>query len=117
MMITNEIIFSNLTTADVVFMETRHSTYQFFVTDPAACAGILSGGLLNQNSIKAKLLCSVSNKEESSDDTSKIKVGSRAVFIYTGETGTRYLVISAITKLRCAQHPESEKNIFTDDSF
>src|SRR5215211_5726912 len=97
MMTINEVTVNDLTPVDTVLMETAHSTYQFSVTNPTTRTGILSGGLLSQNPIEANFLCSVSAKEDCKDDTSKIKVGSRAIFIYASEAGTRYIVISAIT--------------------
>ncbi len=116
-MTTNEVTLNDLNTADTIFLETRHSTYQFTVTDAVARAGILSGGLLHEAQIAANFLCSVSSREGASDDTQRLKVGSRAIFIYPSEAGTRYVVTSVITNLIYQPHEQNEKKFTAPDSF
>ena len=119
---TNELILNELNPIDIVCMETAHSTYRFAVLDPTARAGILSGGLLNETPLEANFLCSLSAQENGGDDTTRIKVGSRAIFIYTSEARARYIVISTITKLtynsyRTDEKTSQGKNISADDRF
>lgn len=96
----NEMTLEGLHSQEILLMETANSVYQFSVIDAPNCIGQLSGGIFGDNSTTASFLSSVSSQEDyQAEDLGKVKVGSRAIFVYESNKGLNHFVTSPIIKL------------------
>jgi hypothetical protein len=99
-MIVNEMILEGLQPRQTCILQTANSTYLFSVIDPPNGIGRLSGGMFGNRPATVSFLSSVSAQEDyQAEDPSKVKVGSRAVFIYQSPAGLNHFITSPIIKL------------------
>jgi hypothetical protein len=99
-MTTNELTFDALHSQEILSLETANNVYRFCITDAPNFAGILSGGIFGECSTKASFLSAVSSQEDyQTEDFGKVKIGSRAIFVYQTAKGIHHLVTSPIIKL------------------
>lgn len=99
-MTTNEMSFTALPPTTTLLLETANSTYQFSLIDATNAIGQLSGGIFGDCPATASFLSSVSAQEDyQAEDFGKVKVGSRAIFIYQSNDGLNHFVTSPIIKL------------------
>jgi hypothetical protein len=99
-MTTNELTFDNLHSEETLFLETSNNVYRFSVIDAANGVGELSGGIFGDCPTPASFFSSVSAQEDYQvEEPGKVKVGSRAIFLYQSAEGIHHFVTSPILKL------------------
>jgi hypothetical protein len=99
-MTNDELTFDSLRPHEIIVLETENHVYRFSIIDAANRVGRLSGGSFGKGSKLASFLTSVSASENyQAEETGKVKVGSRAVFVYQSDCGHCHLVTSPITRL------------------
>jgi hypothetical protein len=99
-MTTNELTVKDLHSEEILLLETANTVYRFSVIDAPNCTGKLSGGRFGACPTTASFLSSVSAQEDYQlEDVRKVKVGSRAVFLYESAEGIHHFVTSPILKL------------------
>lgn len=92
-----EVDIKRLKAFEKVSIHTSNSIYEFSVTDPETRTGILTGGALGESTVIAVLMCSAHGEKHS--EARKLTVGTRAVFLFPGRTGSRRLVTSQVRAL------------------
>jgi hypothetical protein len=103
-MTTNEMSFAALHSKEILLLETANSTYRFSLTDAPNGIGKLSGGIFGDRPATASFLSSASALEDyQPEDFGRVKVGSRAIFIYQSAEGLNHFVTSPIIKLTHAR--------------
>jgi hypothetical protein len=103
-MTTNEMSFTALHPKEVLLLETTNSVYRFSLTDALNGVGKLSGGIFGDRPATASFLSSASPQEDyQPEDVGKVKVGSRAIFVYQSAEGLNHFVTSPIIKLTHAR--------------
>src|SRR5215204_4354145 len=75
--------------SDRLFIHTRNSVYEFFVIDPLRAYGIITGGVIGTNAVRA-FLCRPGS----------LKLGSKASLYVESKDGLRFITTSRITMLR-----------------
>ena len=103
---------TSLQASEVISIHTANSVYQFFVTDPAHCAGVLRGGSLGDKQLPATLLCSLSSEQKSADWLT-LQPGAKAVFFCASAKGIRRLVTTRIQKIDCAESRALRRKCFS----
>jgi hypothetical protein len=99
-MTTNELTFESLHSQETIVLETANHVYRFLIIDASNRIGTLSGGSFGNHSKLASFLTSVSASENyHAEETGKVKVGLRAVFVYQSDKGHCHFVTSPITRL------------------
>jgi hypothetical protein len=99
-MMVNEMALEGLQPRQIFILQTANSTYLFSLIDPTNGIGRLSGGIFGNRPTTASFLSSVSAQEDyQAEDCGKVKVGSRAVFIYDSPAGLNHFITSPIVKL------------------
>jgi hypothetical protein len=99
-MTTNELTLEGLHSEETLILETANNTYQFSVIDAPNGVGKLSGGMFGACPTIASFFSSVSAQEDYQvEAVGKVKVGSRAVFLYQSVEGIHHFVTSPIIKL------------------
>jgi hypothetical protein len=99
-MTTNELTFESLHSQEIIVLETANHVYRFAIIDAANRLGTLSGGSFGDSPKLASFLTSVSAQDNyQAEETGKVKVGSRAVFVYQSDRGHSHLVTSPIIRL------------------
>ena len=99
-MTTNELTFDSLHSQETILLETAHHVYRFSIIDAVNRLGALSGGSFGDSPKLASFLTSVSAQEDyQADDAGKIKVGSRAIFVYQSDRSQCHLITSPIIRL------------------
>lgn len=95
-----EIAFDDLEATDSILIQTQNSTYHFWVIDPPQRRGILSGGLLGEDSHHAALAASLLEDENGfRPDYSGLKTGLRGLFYIETNNQLEGLITSAIMGL------------------
>ncbi|HXU39584.1 MAG TPA: hypothetical protein VN937_24735 [Blastocatellia bacterium] len=107
---------NSLRASEVISIYTANSVYQFSVTDPAQCAGWLSGGSLGDDPLLATLICSLTTRHRSADWLT-LQPGAKAVFFCASTQGIRRLVTTRIQKIDCAECGGVEVGVVPGDSF
>jgi hypothetical protein len=96
----NELTIDSLHSQETIVLETANHVYWFSIIDAATHLGTLRGGSFGDQAKLASFLTSVSAQDhDQADDAGKVKVGSRAVFVYQSDGGHYHLVTSPIIKL------------------
>ncbi len=100
-MTTNELTFEGLHSEEILLLETANNVYLFSVVDAANGVGKLSGGRFGDCPTTASFFSSASPQEDYQvEEVGKVKVGSRAIFLYQSAEGIHHFVTSPILKLR-----------------
>lgn len=107
---------NSLRVSEVISIHTANSVYQFSVTDPARCAGLLRGGSLGEKPLVATLICSLTSRQKSADWLT-LQPGAKAVFFCASTQGVRRLVTTRIQKIDCTECGAVEQSVGPDDSF
>jgi hypothetical protein len=94
-----EIALDSLTATQHLLIETTNSTYSFAVTDPVQRLGVLIGGALAGRRAGTFLVGARSRKAGDEADFARLRVGSRAVFLFSSESGLKRVITSRITRL------------------
>jgi len=95
-----ELPLDAVSATDKVIIHTVNSTYVFWLIDPEARRGLLSGGLLGNNLCNAVLVGTVSDAARNIPaDPSVLRTHSRALFFIKAKNGVQRLITSVITKL------------------
>jgi hypothetical protein len=101
----NEMTLEGLPAQETLLLETANSIYRFSVIDAPNGIGKLSGGIFGNNPTTASFLSSVSAQEEfQAEGFGKVKIGSRAIFVYQSNEGLNQFVTSPIKKLTHSKH-------------
>lgn len=101
---TDELTFDNLHCEETLLLETSNNVYRFSVIDAANGVGKLSGGIFGDCPTTASFFSCVSAQEDYQlEEVGKVKVGSRAVFLYQSTEGIHHFVTSPILKLTHAK--------------
>jgi hypothetical protein len=99
-MTTNETTLEGSQSQEILLLETANSVYRFSVIDTINCIGNLSGGIFGDSPTTASFLSSVSPQEDyQTEGFRKVKIGSRAIFVYQSSEGLNHFVTSPIKKL------------------
>lgn len=107
---------NSLRASEVISIHTANSVYQFSVTDPAQCAGLLRGGSLGDKPLLATLICSLTARHRSADWLT-LQPGAKAVFFCASAKGIRRLVTTRIQKIDCTEREGVEESAALDDTF
>ena len=107
---------NSLRVSEVISIHTANSVYQFSVTDPARCAGLLRGGSLGDKPLVATLICSLTGRQKSADWLT-LQPGAKAVFFCASTKGIRRLVTTRIQKIDCAKCDAADEGVRSHDSF
>lgn len=107
---------NSLRASEVISIHTANSVYQFSVTDPARCAGVLRGGSLGDKPLLATLICSLTGKQKSADWLT-LQPGAKAVFFCASAKGIRRLVTTRIQKIDCTESNAADQGVGPRDSF
>ena len=107
---------NSLRISEVISIHTANSVYQFSVTDPARCAGLLRGGSLGDKPLVATLICSLTGRQKSADWLT-LQPGAKAVFFCASAKGIRRLVTTRIQKIDCAECEGVEESVAPADGF
>ena len=94
-----EIALDSLTTSQHLLIQTANSTYSFSVTDPVRRLGLLIGGALTERGARTFLAGARSRRSAAGSDFSRLRVGSRAVFLVSSQSGLTRMITSAVTRL------------------
>lgn len=106
-----DITFKNISPSDHIMIRTQNSEYRFSVVDPDERRGILTGGSLGDQRRNAILVGMLSGGENSfASDTSRLKVGSRALFYLTAKNGMERLITSIITNLKRTETGDEQRD-------
>jgi hypothetical protein len=109
-MTTNEMTVEGLHSQEILLLETANSVYRFSVIDTINCIGKLSGGIFGDSPTTASFLSSVSPQEDyQTEDFRKVKIGSRAIFVYQSNEGLNQFVTSPIIKLTHSKQPNQSR--------
>lgn len=101
---------NSLRPSEVISIQTANSVYQFSVTDPAQCLGVLRGGTLGDRAIIATLLCSLPGKGVTCDWLT-LQPGVRAIFFCATSEGVRRLITTRIRKIDCTEAERVEESV------
>ena len=82
-----EIALDSLTATQHLLIQTVNSKYSFAVIDPVRRLGVLIGGELAERGARTLLAGARSKRFAAGSDFSRLRVGSRAVFICSSESG------------------------------
>ena len=93
-----EIALDSLTRQHLL-IQTANSTYSFSVTDPVRRLGLLIGGALTERGARTFLAGARSRRSAAGSDFSRLRVGSRAVFLVSSQSGLTRMITSAVTRL------------------
>lgn len=91
---------NSLRASEVISIHTANSVYEFSVTDPRHCAGVLKGGSLGDKPLLATLICSLAGKQKSADWLT-LQPGAKAVFFCASAKGIRRLITTRIQRIDC----------------
>ena len=95
----SEIALDSLSASEHLLIQTANSTYSFAVTDPAHRVGVLAGGARDQCGAATFLAGPRRTRADGQSGSSRLRVGSRAVFLVRSQNGVKRLITSAIVKL------------------
>jgi hypothetical protein len=99
-----EIVLTEVSAMDEIFIRTRCNEYRLFVIDPSRCRGFLSGGLLGSKPRDSFLAGAILPKSDCIVDSTKLETGARALFYMNGRYGVDRMITSPITQLRICRH-------------
>ena len=94
-----EVKLDSLTVNQHLLIQTAGSTYSFAVTDPVQRFGVLAGGELGERRTLTFLAGTRSGKSGVDSDSSRLRVGSRAIFLLSFEGSFKRLITSTVNKL------------------
>lgn len=100
----------SLRTSEVISIHTANSVYEFSVTDPAQCAGLLRGGSLGDKPLLATLICALTGKQKNADWLT-LQPGAKAVFFCASAKGIRRLITTRIQKIDCTESDDVEQSV------
>lgn len=97
--VVNEIPFDGLDDNDLLLIQTEHSMYSFSIADSALLRGLLIGGQMGDTGVTA-LLIGIDGAEagRTAIYSSKLFVGSRAVFIVSAKGGSPSKIVTSEIK-------------------
>jgi len=107
---------NDLRVSEVISIHTANSVYQFSVTDPARCSGLLRGGPLGDKPLVATLICSLTGRQKSADWLT-LQPGAKAVFFCASTQGIRRLITTRIQKIDCMEREGVEESMAPYDGF
>ena len=94
---------------DQILIRTQNSEYRFSILDPKERRGTLSGGTLGARAREAVLVGTLSENNNSVDDSRGLKTGRRALFYLAARNGVERLITSIITGITRDKKREDEK--------
>ena len=95
-----ELPLERVSATDKVVIRTVNSTYVFWLIDPDARRGLLSGGLVGHRLCNAVLVGTVTDAARNIPaDPTVLRTNSRALFFIKAKNGLERLITSVITKL------------------
>jgi hypothetical protein len=95
-----ELPLDRVSATDKVVIRTVNSTYVFWLIDPDARRGLLSGGLVGHRLCNAVLVGTVTDTARNIPaDPTVLRTNSRALFFIKAKNGLERLITSVITKL------------------
>jgi hypothetical protein len=96
-----EILITEINSRDEITFRTTENIYRFCVTNPRACMGFLTGGVLGQQRREAYFAGSFDQRGEHLYGSKRIETGTRALFFLRGKQWVHRLTTSLITELAC----------------
>ena len=94
------VIVRDLNAMDQISIRTQNSEYQFRVTEPAQCKGVLSGGLFGDEQHEAILSGAFAGDRSHRRFSAELEIGTCAFFYVACEENLKSLTTSAITNLK-----------------
>jgi hypothetical protein len=94
-----EIIINEIKSKDEITFRTTDNEYRFYVTNPRACTGVLTGGVLGKQLREAYYAGSLDLWGEHFNGPIRIETGTRALFFLRGKHWVHRLTTSLITEL------------------
>jgi hypothetical protein len=94
-----EILITETNSRDEITFRTTENVYRFCVTNPRACMGFLTGGVLGQQRREAYFAGSVDQRREHFYGPKRIETGTRALFFLLGQQWVDRLTTSLITEV------------------
>ncbi|HEX6648779.1 MAG TPA: hypothetical protein VF075_04555 [Pyrinomonadaceae bacterium] len=100
------IVITDLNAMDQISIRTQHSEYEFQVTEPAQCRGVLSGGLFGEEQHEAILTGAIAADRSQGRFSTELEIGTCAFFYVAAAESLKSLTTSVITnlKIRCDVH-------------
>ena len=93
-----ELRVTELNASDEITIRTQFSDYNFRVTDPVQCRGILRGGRLGDQRRDAFFAGKILTANGQSSERSRLEAGYRFVFLIEGN-GLKRLTTSIVTEI------------------
>jgi hypothetical protein len=95
-----EVNLDSLQAKDYLIIQTENSLYRFTMLEPERRCGLLSGGALGSNHIRAKLVATLPmSSPKIADEIKTVREHSRAIFSVSTDKEAGRLITSEITKL------------------
>jgi len=94
-----EINLTDTNAMDEISIRTRHGEYNFRVTDPYHCRGLLTGGELGNEKCEALFSGTVLPTSFSESSSNRFQIGTRALFHIAIKGGLKLITTSPITRL------------------